>query len=86
METINITVRFFAMLKGRVGRGEITLTIPENTSLGKLKEILKGQFPSIAELIDKKNIMFSVNQEFATNNTIIKEGDEVALLPPFSGG
>jgi len=86
METINITVRFFAMLKGRVGRSELTLTIPENTSLGKLKEILKGQFPSIAELIDKKNIMFSVNQEFAINNTIIKEGDEVALLPPFSGG
>ncbi|MEK6540304.1 MAG: MoaD/ThiS family protein [Deltaproteobacteria bacterium] len=47
---------------------------------------MKGQFPSIAELIDKKSIMFSVNQEFATNNTIIKDGDEVALLPPFSGG
>ncbi len=80
-----IKVRFFSMLKGKVGKEEASLSIPENTSAYQLKNILKNEFPAIAEFIDK-NIMISVNQEFAHKNTVIKDGDEVALLPPFSGG
>ena len=80
-----IKVRFFSMLKKKVDKEEASLSVPENTSVYQLKNILKNEFPSIAEFIDK-NIMISVNQEFADKNTIIKDGDEVALLPPFSGG
>lgn len=81
-----IKIRFFAMLKTKVGKEEANLTVPENISFDKLKDILKKEFPSIAEFIDRKSLMISVNQEFADKNTIIKDGDEVALLPPFSGG
>ncbi|HBR18449.1 MAG: molybdopterin converting factor subunit 1 [Deltaproteobacteria bacterium RIFCSPLOWO2_12_FULL_43_16] len=81
-----IKVRFFAMLKNKTGKEEVNLSVPDNITLEKLKAILKNEFPAIAEFIERKSIMISVNQEFATNTTIIKDGDEVALLPPFSGG
>jgi molybdopterin converting factor subunit 1 len=81
-----IKVRFFAMLKGVVGKEEIDLPVHEYISLGKLKDILKNRFPAISESLDKKSIMISVNHELATDKTVIRDGDEVALLPPFSGG
>ncbi|HCY18344.1 MAG: molybdopterin converting factor subunit 1 [Deltaproteobacteria bacterium GWC2_42_51] len=81
-----VKIRFFAMLKNKVGQEEVKLDVPENISLEKFKQILKKEFPAITEFLDKKSIMISVNQEFATKNTMIKDGDEVALLPPFSGG
>lgn len=81
-----IKVRFFAMLKNKTGKEEVNLSVPENITLEKLKTILKNEFPAIAEFIERKSIMISVNQEFADKNTVIKDGDEVALLPPFSGG
>lgn len=81
-----IKVRFFAMLKNKTGKEEVNLSVPENITLEKLKVILKNEFPAIAEFIERKSIMISVNQEFADKNTVIKDGDEVALLPPFSGG
>lgn len=81
-----IKVRFFAMLKTKAGKEEATLTVPEHIPFAQLKDILKKEFPALAEFIDRKSIMISVNQEFADKNTIIKDGDEVALLPPFSGG
>lgn len=80
-----IIVKFFAMLKGKVGKDEVKISIPGQITLNELKEILKRKFPPIKEFIDK-NIIISVNQEFATSDSIIKDGDEVALLPPFSGG
>ena len=73
------------MLKNRVGKDEANISIPKEITLNELKEILKKEFPSIKDFIDR-SIMISVNQEFAASDTIIKDGDEVGLLPPFSGG
>ncbi|MBI3399285.1 MAG: MoaD/ThiS family protein [Deltaproteobacteria bacterium] len=81
-----VKVKFFAMLKIKAGREEANLAAPGSISLEKFKDILKKDFPGIAEFIDRKSVMISVNQEFATKDTMIKDGDEVALLPPFSGG
>ncbi|MBI5286802.1 MAG: molybdopterin converting factor subunit 1 [Deltaproteobacteria bacterium] len=81
-----ITVRFFAMLKGKVGKEEVKLPLPGPITFGELRDLLKKEFPAIAEHIEKRSIMVSVNQELATSDTIIKDGDEIALLPPFSGG
>lgn len=81
-----IKVKFFAMLKTKVGKEEANLTVPDGILFDKLKDMLKKEFPVLAEFIDRKSIMISVNQEFADKNTVIKDGDEVALLPPFSGG
>ncbi|MBL8052277.1 MAG: molybdenum cofactor biosynthesis protein MoaE, partial [Nitrospira sp.] len=42
--------------------------------------------PAVGELVQKKKVLVSVNQDIAHEDTMISEGDEIALLPPFAGG
>ncbi len=81
-----ITVRFFAMLKGlaKVESREYKVDAP--ITVAELKTILKKDFPALSSILDGRSILISVNLEFADKNTVIKDGDEVGLLPPFSGG
>ncbi|MBI5902575.1 MAG: MoaD/ThiS family protein [Deltaproteobacteria bacterium] len=81
-----ITVRFFAMLKGLAGAEEKAYPVEAPITIGELKELLKRDFPALRPVIDSRSVLVSVNQEFAGRRTLIKDGDEVGLLPPFSGG
>ena len=56
------------------------------TTLKKLSHEISKTAPKIGEMILGKKIMVSVNLDVASLEAIIKDGDEVALLPPFSGG
>jgi molybdopterin converting factor small subunit len=58
--------------------GEITL--------GELKKMIADDLPALADVLKSRSVLFSLNQEFATDETVVKDGDEVGLLPPFSGG
>ena len=80
-----ITVKYFANLRELAGKAEEQLDCTELTFEGFCKLIARSQ-PKIAELIRQKNIIVSVNHDIAEAGTIIHEGDEIALLPPFSGG
>ena len=51
-----------------------------------LVELLNVGYPMIGELIHKRKVLVSVNQEIAHEDTEIRDGDEIALLPPFAGG
>tara|TARA_B100000686_G_C16756078_1_gene955589 strand:+ start:287 stop:535 length:249 start_codon:yes stop_codon:yes gene_type:complete len=80
-----ITIKYFANLREVAGKSEDHLEEIELPLKGFVDRI--GQFqPQIAELIRGKKIMVSVNHNVAGPDTIIRSGDEVALLPPFSGG
>ena len=52
----------------------------------ELKSFIKRDFPGLSTLIDSRSLLIAVNQEFARNDTIVTDGDEVGFLPPFSGG
>ena len=80
-----IRIKYFANLKEIAGKSEEKLDAAE-LSLEKFSELIERSQPKIAELIRQKKIMVSVNQDVAGTDTIIREGDEIALLPPFSGG
>jgi molybdopterin converting factor subunit 1 len=81
---MRVKVLFFGVLKDLVGKAEESLDVPAETTLGSLfatysqrYETLRGKRPSI---------LFARNQEFATADTALSENDEVAFLPPVSGG
>ena len=80
-----IKVKYFANLKEIAGKSEEELDATE-LSLEKFSQLIEHSQPKIAELIRQKKIMVSVNHDVAGTRTIIREGDEIALLPPFSGG
>lgn len=81
-----ITVRFFAMLRNLTGAEGAEFEYVPGLTVGELKAMIKKRHPGLGEVLDRRSVMVSVNQEFATDDLELNDGDEVALLPPFSGG
>ena len=82
-----ITVRLFGMMKMLAGNQEtLSLNLVDGRRVKDLVGVLETGYPAIGELIQKKKVLVSVNQEIAHEDTTIQDGDEVALLPPFAGG
>jgi len=82
-----ITIKLFGLLK-TLANNQTDLSLPLNGGrrVKDLVAILEAKHPQIGELIHKKKVLVSVNQEIAHEDTEVKDGDEVALLPPFAGG
>lgn len=82
-----ITVRLFGMTKMLAGnQSSLFIDVTDGRQVKDLVAHIETHYPTIGELIQKKKVLVSVNQEIAHEETIIKNGDEVALLPPFAGG
>lgn len=82
-----VTVRLFGMTKSLAGnKNSLSLALTNGRQVKDLVEVIDTGYPMIGELIHKKKVLVSVNQEIAHEETVIREGDEVALLPPFAGG
>ncbi|HCK68243.1 MAG TPA: molybdopterin synthase sulfur carrier subunit [Nitrospina sp.] len=81
-----ITLKYFASLKSIAEKEEDQLDIENPITLDQLSDIISKTTPKMGEMIREKKVLISVNQEMASVDTIIHDGDEVAFLPPFSGG
>jgi molybdopterin synthase catalytic subunit/molybdopterin converting factor small subunit len=81
---MQVRVLFFGMLRDLAGRGGEVLTLPEHATLSDVFMHYEEMNPRLGELAG--SIAISVNQEFAGPDSSLKEGDEVAFLPPVSGG
>jgi molybdopterin synthase catalytic subunit len=80
-----ITVKLFAILKDKTGRGEVSVDFRGGTVSELLAQVSR-EYPEIADVLTCGRILASVNQEFVRPDAVVKDGDEVALMPPFSGG
>ncbi|MDK2745163.1 MAG: molybdenum cofactor biosynthesis protein MoaE [Nitrospira sp. BO4] len=82
-----VTVKLFGMTKMMAGnRGSLSLELANGRRVKDLVGAINSGYPAIGELLHKKKVLVSVNQEIAHEETEIKDGDEIALLPPFAGG
>jgi MoaE-MoaD fusion protein len=81
---MRIKVLFFGALKDIVGRTEESVTIEEGSSIAALYESYAARFPGLAR--HSPSLLFSRNREFVGRAERLREGDEVAFLPPVSGG
>ncbi len=77
-------VLFFGMLKDVVGRAEDHLDLEKGATLGEVFEHYCSRFPHLRSMAS--SILLARNQEFADRSAILLEGDEIAFLPPVSGG
>jgi len=75
------------MTKSLAGNQEsLSLALNNGKQVKDLVGLFDVGYPAIGELIHKKKVLVSVNQEIAHEETEIRDGDEIALLPPFAGG
>ena len=81
-----ITIKYFASLRDIAEKEEDSLDIENPITIDQLSDIISKTAPKMGAIIREKKVMISVNQEMASSDTIIHDGDEVAFLPPFSGG
>lgn len=82
-----VTIKLFGMTKMLAGnQGSLSLALTNGRRVKDLVELLDDGYPQIGELIHTKKVLVSVNQEIAHEDMEIRDGDEIALLPPFAGG
>lgn len=81
---MRVTVLFFGILKDMVGRPEESVELEPNTTLGSLFDRYSQRFETLQA--NRPSILFARNQEFAPADTVLTDNDEVAFLPPVSGG
>ena len=81
---MRVTVRLFARLREIVGANELTRKIPIDSTVIVVWNDLAREFPDL--MAYQNSISTAVNTEYARMDTALMEGDEVAFLPPVSGG
>jgi molybdopterin converting factor subunit 1 len=79
-----IHVRLFAILKDRAGLSETTLELPAGATAADASEALAGKFPSLRGPLQRSAL--AVNRSYCAPSTPLNDGDELALIPPVSGG
>jgi len=81
-----VTVKYFANLKQMAGKDEDQFDIKEGTTLAQLSDLIEQSVPQLGDMVRAKKVMISLNYDVVSLDTVVKDGDEIALLPPFSGG
>ena len=85
MSNIEIRVLFFASAREKVGVGSMQVTLPLPACLHDLTQVLYQEYPQLNAL--KPYLRWAINQAFEEDpQAPLKQGDEVALIPPISGG
>ncbi|QHT66715.1 molybdopterin converting factor subunit 1 [Rhodocytophaga rosea] len=79
---MKINVLLFGSLTEIIGQSSISLSADKITDVHQLHAYLLKQYPALSA----KTFKYAVNQDLVDTDHTLQEGDEVALLPPFSGG
>ena len=80
---MKVKVLFFALGRELVGAEELAVDIPEGATAAMLIGHINEKYPRFREL---PSYMIAVNMAFAETGTVLNPGDEVAIIPPVSGG
>jgi molybdopterin converting factor subunit 1 len=81
---MKIRVKLFAILREIAGQGQIDLELPHGAPASSAMDQIVTRFPSILPM--SRTIAIAVNRSYARPDTILCDGDELALIPPVSGG
>ncbi len=81
---MRIHVKLFAIVRDRAGASDVVLHLPLEATVSDAAAMLGERFPAIAP--DLPRVAYAVNQLYARPNVVLNDGDELALIPPVSGG
>lgn len=81
---MRVTVRLFARLREIAGASELARDLAPGATIGDVWRQLAHEFPELASY--ERSISSAVNADYARMDQVVGDGDEVAFLPPVSGG
>ena len=81
---MRVQVVLFGSIRESVGKAQLHLDLPDDSNAGAVWAELRKSTPTLARF--DRSVALAVNQAFADPSTLLKDGDEVGLLPPVSGG
>jgi molybdopterin synthase catalytic subunit len=81
---MRVTVRFFAILRDRATTDRVSLDLADGANVAVAMEQVAQRFPDIATWLPR--VAAAVNREYVARDTTLRDGDELALIPPVSGG
>lgn len=81
---MNVPVRLFAAAKQIAHSDVVTLDVSRQATVAELRDAMLKRYPELGPL--RQHLRFSVNAEYANDEQTIQENDEIACIPPVSGG
>lgn len=81
---MKVRLKMFAILRERSGVSESTLELTDNATVSAAMEEAGRKFSGIGPLLSRSAA--AVNKAYCEKSTVLQEGDELALIPPVSGG
>lgn len=81
---ISVNVKLFAMTRDLVGVGDLNLSLPDQSSTSALMSALLSRYPQLQPW--RHHLRIAVNNEYVGDNHLLRNADEVAVIPPVSGG
>jgi molybdopterin synthase sulfur carrier subunit len=82
--SMRVTVRLFARLRDTVGAAELVREVPPGATVDDVWRALAAEWPAVADY--RASLSCAVNADYAHMSAPVAEGDEIAFLPPVSGG
>jgi molybdopterin converting factor subunit 1 len=81
---VHVRIRLFARLRELAGASELTRQVPDGSLAQDAWNALAAEFPALQD--HGRSISCAVNEEYSRMSAPLRDGDEVAFLPPVSGG
>lgn len=81
---MRVRVKLFAIIRERAGTDQLTLDLPQGATVSSAVSVLRERFPAVADFLSRS--AFAVNQSYVKAETVLNDGDELAVIPPVSGG
>jgi molybdopterin converting factor subunit 1 len=81
---MRVTVRLFARLRDLAGAGELVRDVPDPATVRTVWQVLVTELPALQEY--ERTMSVAVNADYTRMSAPVADGDEVAFLPPVSGG
>jgi molybdopterin synthase catalytic subunit len=77
-------VKLFAILRERAGSADLELELPDRSTVSDASSALAKRLPTVEPHLSR--VAYAVNQSYVDRATVLRDGDELALIPPVSGG
>lgn len=81
---LDVSIRLFARFRERAGAESVSIELPAGATVANLRERLLRLWPDAVGLLQASAV--AVNEEYAAADYVIQPGDDLALIPPVSGG